>query len=53
MTDGIYEAVRLNWRPASAKVVVLITDAPPHGLHTNTGDGFPNGCPWYEGERGI
>lgn len=44
LTDGIYDVVRLNWRPRAAKVVVLVGDAPPHGVEP-TGDSFPNGCP--------
>ena len=42
MTDGLYEVVRLRWRPRAAKVVVLIADAPPHGAGDH-GDGFPQG----------
>jgi len=41
----------LDWRENAAKAVVVITDAPPHGLPESNGDGFPNGCPcgrhWY------
>lgn len=33
-----------EWRDDAAKVVVLIADAPPHGLGER-GDGFPNGGP--------
>ena len=49
MTDGLFEAVRLNWRPTAAKSVVLISDAPCHGLPTGSygGDGFPNVCPFF------
>jgi Mg-chelatase subunit ChlD len=32
------------WREDATKVVVLIADAPPHGLG-ESGDGFPNGGP--------
>lgn len=29
----LYEAVeKMNWRPTGARVAVLITDAPPHGI---------------------
>jgi len=36
-----YEA---EWRPDAVKVVVIVADAPPHGLG-EAGDGFPNGDP--------
>lgn len=44
VTDGLYELVRLDWRPRAAKTVVWFGDAPPHGVVPN-GDGFPLGCP--------
>jgi hypothetical protein len=44
VADGLYEILKLSWRPNSTKVCVLISDAPPHGLG-EIGDGFPNGCP--------
>lgn len=44
LTDGLYDLVRLNWRPRAAKVVVLVGDAPPHGVEPS-GDSFPGGCP--------
>lgn len=44
LTDGLYDLVRLNWRPRAAKVVVLVGDAPPHGVEPS-GDSFPEGCP--------
>ena len=47
MTDGLYELVRLSWRPTAAKVAVLIADAPPHGAGDSC-DGFPDGCPCGE-----
>jgi Mg-chelatase subunit ChlD len=50
VTDGLYDLVRLDWRPRAARVVVWVGDAPPHGVEPS-GDGFPNGCPcghhWY------
>jgi hypothetical protein len=50
VTDGLYDVVRLDWRPAAARVVVWVGDAPPHGV-VGAGDGFPDGCPcghhWY------
>ncbi|CAJ1395844.1 unnamed protein product [Effrenium voratum] len=41
---GLFEALKLPWRPNATKVCVLIADAPPHGLEP-TGDGFPDGDP--------
>ncbi len=50
VTDGLYDMVRLDWRPRAARVVVWVGDAPPHGVEPG-GDGFPGGCPcghhWY------
>jgi len=34
----------VDWREDAAKIVVLIADAPPHGLG-ESGDGFPDGGP--------
>lgn len=44
VTAALHDALHLPWRPHATKVVVLIADAPPHGLEP-TGDGFPNGDP--------
>jgi Mg-chelatase subunit ChlD len=44
VADALDEALNSNWRDSAAKVVVLITDAPPHGIE-DTKDGFPDGCP--------
>ncbi|MDI3286087.1 VIT domain-containing protein [Polyangium sp. 15x6] len=50
VTDGLYDLVRLDWRPRAARVVVWVGDAPPHGVEPS-GDAFPQGCPcghhWY------
>jgi len=50
LTDGLYDLVRLDWRPGAARVAVMVGDAPPHGVE-HQGDGFPEGCPcghhWY------
>jgi len=50
LTDGLYDLVRLDWRPSAARMVVLVGDAPPHGVEPS-GDAFPQGCPcghhWY------
>lgn len=44
VTAALYATEHLAWRPNAAKVVILIADAPPHGLGEN-GDGFPGGDP--------
>ena len=44
LTAGLHAAKNLSWRKDAAKVVVLIADAPPHGLGER-GDGFPEGDP--------
>ncbi|XP_060077552.1 uncharacterized protein LOC132557081 [Ylistrum balloti] len=44
VADALHEVLKLTWREHSTKICVLISDAPPHGLHP-TGDTFPNGCP--------
>lgn len=45
VTAGMWAAVHnLRWRSNSAKICILIADAPPHGLG-EPGDGFPNGDP--------
>lgn len=44
VTDGLFDVVRLAWRPSAAKAVVWFGDAPPHGVEP-AGDAFPGGCP--------
>lgn len=44
VADGLHDTLKLSWRADATKICVLISDAPPHGLHTS-GDSFPNGCP--------
>eukprot|EP00568_Trieres_chinensis_P006190 CAMPEP_0183307332 /NCGR_PEP_ID=MMETSP0160_2-20130417/17265_1 /TAXON_ID=2839 ORGANISM="Odontella Sinensis, Strain Grunow 1884" /NCGR_SAMPLE_ID=MMETSP0160_2 /ASSEMBLY_ACC=CAM_ASM_000250 /LENGTH=369 /DNA_ID=CAMNT_0025470895 /DNA_START=46 /DNA_END=1155 /DNA_ORIENTATION=+ len=44
VADGLYDALHLSYRPNSTKVVVVVADAPPHGLGCCS-DGFPCGCP--------
>ena len=50
VTDGLFDVVRLDWRPSAARAVAWFGDAPPHGIEP-TGDAFPEGCPcgnhWY------
>lgn len=41
---GLKECAGLPWRKTATKIVILIADAPPHGLGER-GDGFPNGAP--------
>ncbi|KAH7922349.1 Dyp-type peroxidase [Leucogyrophana mollusca] len=43
-SDALAEALTANWRDGASKVVVLITDAPPHGIGEDQ-DKFPDGCP--------
>uniref|UniRef100_A0A6U6KJM2 VWFA domain-containing protein n=1 Tax=Odontella aurita TaxID=265563 RepID=A0A6U6KJM2_9STRA len=44
VADGLLDCLNLSYRPNSTKIVVMIADAPPHGLGC-CGDGFPKGCP--------
>ena len=32
VTAGLAEALDMEWRPTASKMVVLIADAPPHGI---------------------
>merc|ERR1719461_1682344 len=46
LTSALYDCQNnLSWREQSIKVIIVITDAPPHGLETNVNDGFPDGDP--------
>ncbi|KAI0345974.1 hypothetical protein BDW22DRAFT_936623 [Trametopsis cervina] len=44
VTAALAEALNMEWRPAASKMVVLIADAPPHGIG-EYGDGFDEGSP--------
>ncbi len=44
VTDGLFDVVRLDWRPGAARAVAWFGDAPPHGVEP-TGDEFASGCP--------
>ncbi|KAJ3532772.1 hypothetical protein NM688_g7375 [Phlebia brevispora] len=44
VTAALAEAVNMDWRPQASKMVVLIADAPPHGIG-EYGDGFDDGSP--------
>eukprot|EP01088_Endostelium_zonatum_P007768 TRINITY_DN2017_c0_g1_i1.p1 TRINITY_DN2017_c0_g1~~TRINITY_DN2017_c0_g1_i1.p1 ORF type:complete len:323 (-),score=58.33 TRINITY_DN2017_c0_g1_i1:194-1162(-) len=58
---ALQAALDLNYRKSAAKIVVIITDAPPHGLCKHQPDGFPKGDPtgdvmsavWKMAEQGI
>lgn len=41
---GLHDSLHMDWRKEATKVVILIADAPPHGLGEQI-DGFPDGCP--------
>jgi hypothetical protein len=44
VTAALAEAVNMDWNPHATKMVVLIADAPPHGIG-EFGDGFEDGSP--------
>ncbi|KZO97079.1 hypothetical protein CALVIDRAFT_536548 [Calocera viscosa TUFC12733] len=45
VTAALHDALyNMDWRPDARRMVVLIADAPPHGLG-EYGDGFDNGSP--------
>lgn len=44
VTAALAEALNMDWRPEASKMVVLIADAPPHGIG-EYGDGFDDGSP--------
>ncbi|KIL67793.1 hypothetical protein M378DRAFT_72749 [Amanita muscaria Koide BX008] len=44
VTAALAEAANMDWRPHASKMVVLIADAPPHGIG-EYGDGFDEGSP--------
>lgn len=43
-TAALAEALNTEWKDDAVKIVVLITDAPPHGIGEQ-GDGFRDGSP--------
>ena len=48
VVDGLYAVRHLDWSPSSAKILIHILDAPPHGREFSTsgnGDNYPDGCP--------
>ncbi|KAK7469431.1 hypothetical protein VKT23_003903 [Stygiomarasmius scandens] len=44
VTAALVEALNMDWRENASKMVVLIADAPPHGIG-EYGDGFDEGSP--------
>ncbi|KAF5314823.1 hypothetical protein D9619_007205 [Psilocybe cf. subviscida] len=44
VTAALAEALNMEWREYASKMVVLIADAPPHGIG-EYGDGFEEGSP--------
>ncbi|GBE85180.1 hypothetical protein SCP_0703660 [Sparassis crispa] len=44
VTAALAEAVNMDWRATASKMIVLIADAPPHGIG-EYGDGFDEGSP--------
>ncbi|KAI0004589.1 elongation factor-2 kinase [Russula compacta] len=44
VTAGLAEALKMDWRQQASKMIVLIADAPPHGIG-EYGDGFDDGSP--------
>ncbi|KAF8895365.1 hypothetical protein BD779DRAFT_1668650 [Infundibulicybe gibba] len=44
VTAALAEALHMDWRDYASKMVVLIADAPPHGIG-EYGDGFDDGSP--------
>lgn len=45
VADALFESTKLSWRPQAAKISVLISDAPPHGLVPSEDTSFPDGSP--------
>eukprot|EP01084_Bolivina_argentea_P130504 230371_1 len=44
LTSALYDCHKnLSWRDKAIKIIIVITDAPPHGLETHVQDGFPQG----------
>jgi hypothetical protein len=44
VVDGLDATLALPWRLQAQKAIVLIGDAPPHGVGS-PGDSYPGGCP--------
>lgn len=52
VADGLVTALELPWRPSAQKAVVLVGDAPPHGVGA-PGDSYPGGCPCGSTLEGV
>lgn len=44
IADGLHAASKLDWRSDATKLLLLCSDAPPHGVGCS-GDNHPKGCP--------
>lgn len=44
-SDALADALHASWNDDAAKVAILITDSPPHGIG-EPGDQLPEGCPF-------
>jgi len=42
VADAMHDLLKLSWRDDSAKLAVLVSDAPPHGIGAPS-DTMPNG----------
>jgi len=45
MAAGLGEALKIDWRENATKIVILISDAPPHGIEGKETDSYPDGHP--------
>ena len=45
VAEGLFDVTLLSWRPEAAKITVLISDAPPHGLAPWEDRTFKEGSP--------
>jgi len=45
VTAALHAALNLPYRKTATKIVVIVADAPCHGLSSISTDGFPNGSP--------
>ena len=52
LEDALYESNRLNWRNQSNKCIVLVGDAPPHGVIDNFSE-CPYGIDYREETRNL
>ncbi|RZB29479.1 MAG: hypothetical protein AEth_01114 [Candidatus Argoarchaeum ethanivorans] len=52
LEDALYESNRLNWREQSNKCIVLVGDAPPHGVMDSFNE-CPRGIDYREETRNL